>query len=89
MVVAPAGVFTMGSPNSEPGRDSNEGPQREVVIAHKFAVGRFAVTLIDEWDHCVADGSCPNAKDEGWGRGRRPVINVSWDDAKICYRMAL
>ena len=82
MVVAPAGVFTMGSPNSEPGRESNEGPQREVVIAHKFAVGRFAVTF-DEWDHCVADGDCPNAKDEGWGRGRRPVINVSWDDAKI------
>jgi formylglycine-generating enzyme required for sulfatase activity len=82
MVVAPTGVFTMGSPDSEPGRRSNEGPQHEVGIARKFAAGRFAVTF-DEWDLCVADGDCPYAKDEGWGRGRRPVINVSWDDAKI------
>jgi formylglycine-generating enzyme required for sulfatase activity len=38
----------------------------------------------DEWDACVADGGCLGWKpsDEGWGRGRRPVINVSWDNAK-------
>ena len=38
----------------------------------------------DEWDACVADGGCNGYQpsDEGWGRGRRPVINVSWDDAK-------
>ena len=30
------------------------------------------------------DGGCNGYKpsDEGWGRGRRPVINVSWDDAQ-------
>jgi formylglycine-generating enzyme required for sulfatase activity len=35
----------------------------------------------DEWDACVADGGCNGYKpaDEGWGRGQRPVINVSWD----------
>src|SRR5262249_44184766 len=33
------------------------------------------------WDACVADGGCKHKpRDEGWGRDRRPVINVSWDD---------
>src|SRR5262249_50892071 len=42
-----------------------------------------AVTF-DEWDACVQDGGCRGyaPADQGWGRGRRPVINVSWDDAK-------
>ena len=83
MVVIPAGSFTMGSPASEEGRDDDEGPQRRVTIAKPFAVGRFEVTF-DEWDACVADGGCGGYRpeDEGWGRGRRPVINVSWHDAK-------
>ncbi len=82
MVVVPAGSFTMGSPKSEPGRSSDEGPQHKVTIARQFAVGRFEVTF-DEWDACAADGGCDGYEpsDEGWGRGRRPVINVSWDDA--------
>jgi len=84
MVVVPAGAFTMGSPEDENGRNSWEGPQHHVTIAQAFAVGRFAVTF-DEWDACVSDGGCGGYRpgDKGWGRGRRPVINVSWDDAKI------
>jgi len=83
MMVVPAGSFTRGSPTSEPGHSADEGPQHTVTIARQFAVGRFAVTF-DEWDACAADGGCNGYKpsDEGWGRGRRPVINVSWDDAK-------
>jgi formylglycine-generating enzyme required for sulfatase activity len=83
VVVVPAGSFTMGSPASEPGHSAEEGPQHMVTIARPFAVGRFGVTF-DEWDACVADGGCNGYKpsDEGWGRGRRPVINVSWDDAQ-------
>ena len=82
MVVVPAGSFTMASPPSEPGHSADEGPQHTVTIARQFAVGRFEVTF-DEWDACAADGGCNGYKpsDEGWGRGRRPVINVSWDDA--------
>jgi formylglycine-generating enzyme required for sulfatase activity len=81
MVVVPAGNFTMGSPDDEPGRNTDE-TEVPVTIAHPFAVGRHAVTF-DEWDACTAGGGCayvPN--DAGWGRGRRPVINVSWQDAK-------
>jgi len=82
MVVVPAGSFTMGSPEGEKERDG-EGPQHEVRIAQPFAVGKFAVTF-DEWDACVAGGGCNGHKpgDERWGRGRRPVINVSWNDAE-------
>lgn len=78
MVVVPAGKFTMGSPDSEAGRVDNEGPQHIVTIAEPFAVGKFEVTF-DEWDACVGDKACPRADDSGFGRGRRPVINVSYD----------
>ena len=82
MVVVPAGSFTMGSPAHEPERYNDE-TQVRVTIPAPFAVGIFAVTF-DEWDACVAGGGCSDYKpaDQGWGRGKHPVINVSWDDAK-------
>ena len=53
----------------------------EVTIAKPFAVGRFAVTLV-EWDAAVAAGGVTHRPDnEGLGGGRYPVINVSWEDA--------
>jgi formylglycine-generating enzyme required for sulfatase activity len=83
MIVVPAGEFIMGAPESEEDSEDNERPQHKITIAKPFAVGRFAVTF-DEWDACVADGGCRNYRppDRGWGRGRRPVINLWWDDAK-------
>jgi formylglycine-generating enzyme required for sulfatase activity len=84
MVVVPAGSFMMGSPADEQGRTDSEGPQRKVTFAKAFAVGKFEVTFV-EWDACVAAGGCTGQKspsDAGWGKDRRPVINVSWDDAK-------
>ncbi len=81
MVVIPAGSFLMGSPESESNRSRDEGPQRKVTIVAPFAVGKYEVTFA-EWDACVADNGCAHRPDdEGWGRGRRPVVNVSWDDA--------
>jgi formylglycine-generating enzyme required for sulfatase activity len=83
MIVIPAGSFTMGSPPTENGR-WNEGPQHKVTIAKAFAVSKFEVTFAD-WDACVSVGGCPQegrAGDAGWGRGTRPVIYVSWDDAQ-------
>lgn len=83
LVVVPAGTFRMGSPGSESGRFSGEGPVHRVTIAEPFAVGVHEVTF-EEWDACVLEGGCGRyrAPDEGWGRGRRPVVNVSWDDAR-------
>ena len=82
MVVIPAGSFKMGSPAGEPERRGMEGPQHEMRIAQPFAVGRFAVTFA-EWDACVEAGGCRGYRpsDEGWGRGDRPVIHVSWNHA--------
>jgi len=73
MVVVPSGRFRLGSTS--------------VTIARPFAAGVYEVTF-EEWDACVSDGGCgryrPN--DSGWGRGRRPVMNVSWNDAKAYVR---
>ena len=83
LVVVPLGSFMMGSPDSEWGRFNNEGPQRRVTIAEPFAVSVYEVTF-GEWDACVNEGGCNGYQPhgEGWGRGGRPVINVSWDDAR-------
>lgn len=83
MVIVPSGSFTMGSPESEPERTTEEGPQHKVTIAKPFAVGKYPVTFA-QWDACVADGGCGGYRpdDEGLGRGDRPVINVNWKDAK-------
>jgi hypothetical protein len=81
MVVVRAGQFTMGTPK-EKVRYGNESPQHPVTIARAFAVSRFEVTS-GEWDACVILGGCKwPAPDTGWGRGRRPVMNVNWDDAQ-------
>ena len=83
LVVVPAGTFMMGSPDSEWGRFINEGPQRKVTIMEPFAVGVYEVTF-GEWDTCVSEGGCNGYQPdgEGWGRDGRPVINVSWEDAR-------
>lgn len=81
MIVVPSGEFMMGSPEEEKGRAKNEGPQHKVTIARTFAVSKFDVTF-DDWDACVSVGGCPQVGDSGFGRGPRPVTNVTWDDAQ-------
>jgi formylglycine-generating enzyme required for sulfatase activity len=82
MIVVPAGEFMMGSPEDEKDRSSDEGPRHRVLIARPVAVARFELTF-DEWDACAAHGDCdPHVSDSERGRGRQPVINVSWNDAQ-------
>ena len=83
MVTVPAGSFLMGSPETEEGRFEDEGPQREITVRSSFAIGVHEVTF-EEWDACVDDGGCDGYRPEdgGWGRGRRPVTAVSWQDAR-------
>ena len=83
MVVVPSGSFMMGGASEQKNRLTNEFPRHRVTIPGRFAVGRYEVTYA-EWDACAAEGGCNHHRpdDAGFGRGRRPVINVSWEDAK-------
>ncbi len=77
MVWLPGGAFTMGDDKS--GED-DEKPAHPVSLGH-FSIGQYPVTFEDYDAFCEAtDREKPS--DEGWGRNRRPVINVTWDDAQ-------
>ncbi len=84
MIVVPPGRFMMGSPHGEERWDNYDGreePMHKVTIDYRLAVSRFPVTFAD-WDMASKLGG-PDYRpgDEDWGRGQRPVIKVSWDDA--------
>jgi formylglycine-generating enzyme required for sulfatase activity len=61
--------------------------RKRVTISYNFAVSRHEITFA-QWDACVAAGGCDGytPSDEGWGRGDRPVIHVSWQDAQAYVR---
>jgi len=82
MVVIPPGAFLMGIPDSDDDAylHEEEQPQHRVRIARPFAIGRCAVTF-DEYDRFCTATARQKPDDRGWGRDRRPVINVSWHDA--------
>ncbi|MBK8183853.1 MAG: SUMF1/EgtB/PvdO family nonheme iron enzyme [Candidatus Competibacteraceae bacterium] len=80
LVVIPAGRFEMGSPAGERGRYNDE-QQHPASIAKSFAIGKYELMFFEYERFANATGrSLP--PDQGWGRGRRPVVNVSWRDAK-------
>ncbi len=81
LLKVPGGTFQMGSPPNEPYRNTDESPTHTVSVA-PFLLGKYNVTF-DQWQVCVADRGCGayQPSEEGWGRGNRPVINVSWFDA--------
>src|SRR5579863_375836 len=77
LVIAPSGEFDMGSTQKP-----SEQPVHHISIAKNFALGRREVTFA-EWDKCVTQAGCKfSPPDQGWGRGNRPVTNVSWDDTQ-------
>ena len=78
MVYVPAGEFTIGSPVRE--GDADEHPAHKVFI-EAFWIGKTEVTF-DQYDLFCAETGRENSPDEGWGRVNRPVIYVSWNDAR-------
>ena len=79
MVSLPAGRFRMGCLGSDEVCSDRERPVRKLSVA-AFELGKTEVTF-DQWDACFARGGCEHyPSDQGWGRGNRPVINVSWND---------
>ena len=76
MIVIPAGKFRMGDIQ---GRGLNvEQPVHEVHIRRPFAVSRYEITFNQYDEFAKTSGQLPD--DEGFGRGRRPVIRVSWNE---------
>jgi formylglycine-generating enzyme required for sulfatase activity len=76
MVIIPGGTFTMGA-NSGPG---NQKPARDVRI-ESFELSKFEITF-DQYEAFARSARAPSPDDRAWGRGSRPVINVTWEDAK-------
>lgn len=79
MVLIQPGSFQMGDWTGR-GQD-DERPVHEVRFPRAFAMGQYEVTFA-EYDTFAKATGRKLPRDEGWGRGQRPVINVSWDDAK-------
>ncbi len=80
LVPIPSGQYRIGSEKGEPGHEVTEEPITPISIAKSFAIGQYKVTFA-QWDACAAAGGCKYKPDDaGWGRGDRPVLNVSWDD---------
>ena len=58
---------------------------KKVVVNKPFAIGRYEITF-EDWQHCVDEGGCKaSPADDGWGRGRHPVIHVSYNDISQQY----
>ena len=85
MIVVPFGQFKMGSPETEIGRKSHEGPQRQVTIRRLFAVGKYPVTVgqfaefVRETKHKISN-DWRNA--HSGQTDSHPVVCVAWHDAK-------
>ena len=78
MVVVPAGHFIMGDAKAHAAAEKPEVP---VTIPKPFALGRTEVSF-DQWQACVDDGACRGPLDDHeWGKGKRPAINMTWDEA--------
>jgi formylglycine-generating enzyme required for sulfatase activity len=78
MMIVPAGEFTMA--RRPPSSKRSAAPRH-----HRGAIcGQQVRDHLDDWNACASDGGCDNARpnDEGWGRGRHPVIHMSFDLAK-------
>jgi len=79
MIILPKGNFKMGSNERD-----YEKPIHEVKIDYELAMGKYQVTF-EDYDLYCEKTSQSKPSDQGWGRGKRPVINVSWHDAlKYC-----
>ena len=73
------GTFDMGDNFNDPEAGSDEKPVHSVTLS-SYNIGKYEVTF-EEYDAFCEATKRTKPKDEGWGRGKRPVINVSWDDA--------
>ena len=78
LVITPAGTNTLGDITAE--GIENELPTYRVNISKPFAIGKYEVTF-SEYDLFCEKTNRNKPDDKSWGRDKRPVIYVTWDDA--------
>lgn len=79
MLALPLGRFGMGNVSGE--GDPDELPVRDVTFKTPFAISVHEITF-SQYDSFAQATNRPLPSDEGWGRNSRPVINVSFGDAR-------
>ena len=80
MISIPTGNFFMGNKD-----DPLTMPVHKVTISKPFAMSKYEITF-DDYDMFAQATNRPLPSDNRWGRGNRPVINVSFEDARAYAR---
>jgi len=78
LIYVEGGNFIMGDTWGD--GSSDEKPTHKVELTYDFYVGQYPVTF-EEYDRYCRETGATKPYDWNWGRGRRPVISVSWFDA--------
>jgi formylglycine-generating enzyme required for sulfatase activity len=78
LAIIPKGVGVVGGANFR--SFQNQSPQHKVILDHEFAMGVAEVTF-EEYDLFCATTKIKCPYDKGWGRGKQPVMNISWLEA--------
>lgn len=79
MVRIPEGSFQMGDLSGQSGQ-SDEQPVHTIRFSKPFEMAQYEVTFAG-YDLFAAATGREKPDDSGWGRGDKPVISVSWNDA--------
>ena len=77
MLWVPAGTFTMGSPTTEAGRQSDREDEHNVSLTKGFYLGKYEVT---QAQYEAVTGTNPS-EFNATGNGNRPVEKVTWTEA--------
>ncbi len=80
MVLVKSGTFQMGNTRNDGEGDSDEKPVHTVKLTYDYYIGKYEVKF-EEYDRYCEDTGKSKPSDHGWGRGKRPVININWWDA--------
>jgi len=88
MVPIPAGTFIMGSPESEPNRESSKETQHSVTLTKSFYMGKYQVT---QKQYQMVMGADEDRTTTYYGKGDDyPIHTVSWCDALVfCNRLSI